>query len=416
MRGRLRAFGAIAAAATVAAVGIVGCADDGDGSGDEAASTTTESTGDPRLAPAAFATGVAEGWGIVGATDDHLVGLGGPAASDDRFGQVFDLATGSVVDVGPPEAVDDRPVQFDDAVFAAEAVVVSAFVYAPGFDPDTDIPPHDSGFVPPTEQLTYRLDPRTVTWEPLALPPGYEGRERRPLDLVPHGVDSAVGRFQVLGDDRAIFARATDDGWEQVGERLEDDLSWASFCATGPDLWQLVEGPAAHELRATALGSGTVRDVALPTRLTDEDWEATYLGCSADAVVIAVSDTFPRGGPPDGPGHLPPTVYSSPDGEDWTEAPDAFGTTSGLPQTASHGVGPGVVVTITTALGDGPPGHPAVLGPSGASAPLPGPDTGGSDALPAVYAPRGARPEVLVLDPATVDGDTVPIEVVAVPT
>ena len=116
MRGRAGLSVVVALGALAAAV--VGCTDDGD---DDAAprSTSTEEPGDPTQVPRAFVSGADGGWGVVGATDDVLVGLGGKAADDERFGQTFDLETGALADIPPPPFEEGREVEVERAAFGS---------------------------------------------------------------------------------------------------------------------------------------------------------------------------------------------------------------------------------------------------------------------------------------------------------
>lgn len=386
------------AAAAVLLGGAVGC---GGASGDDARSSTGPSgsgaagsagsapAGDPARLPLAFLGPGDDRWSLVGATDDVLVGLGGPLADEERAGQAFDLATGAVTDIPAPPFDDERPVTIDEVVFGAGHVIAAGFVYDRGFT-EEDIPP-DTGFTPPTELVTYRLDPVAGEWTRLALPEGEEAADRTTLfELHPAGPDGAAGSFG-HGSHVAVL-RGDDDGWRSVSR---DTTPWASgsFCATADDWWQLDEvDPDTAELSAISLADGAVRAVEAPGRVTDDRWDVRSLGCTADGVVLGVSSNRDE----------PAAVFVGTGDGAWTEVADPFGAPQVMVAVDGSSAGPSIVVDpgmTADGIGEEPVAHPVLIDTAGGSTPL-DPSRSVVGDLPWLprHLLRGATGEVLVVD------------------
>ncbi|HMJ78336.1 MAG TPA: hypothetical protein VK507_20305 [Iamia sp.] len=330
MRGRRRA--AVVVLVTVVAIGtaVAGCTDDGD---DEAEPATTEPVGDPTEVPVAFVSPT-NGWGVVGATDDLLVGLGGEAAEEaEVFGQTFDLETGALADIPAPPFDDERPVQIDTAVFGRTQVTVDAYVYGRGIDADTV--PVDSGYTPPTDLVSYRLDPVERTWARLTLPVGFEDVEMRALwEIHPTGDDGAAAYFRTHGEQGTL---ATIDGasdrWEVVADGLPDRIS-SYYCATDTEWWQVESDFDSGTVSVLSLDDGASRPVETPPLVADLSIGPT-IGCSAERATIAV-----HGGSPGSP----PALYVSRDDGTWDEPRDPFGVDDVFIEDVTGGGAAGPVV------------------------------------------------------------------------
>lgn len=352
MTGRARAAVVVAlASATLGA--ILGCTGDTDRA---APRSTTAPIGDPTQVPATFARQV-DGWEAIGATDDVLVGLGGPAAGDDRFGQAFDLETGALTDIPPPPFDDDREVQVELAAFGADQVVVGAFVYGPGIDPAEVDPTLGE---PPSELVTYRLDPIARAWTRLSLPGPYVGTHRlslRALEAV--GADGAVALLDGGISQEAVLAVLDGDEWVVTADDGFTDPLASDHCATATAFWQLhTSGGAVQELRPLSLTDGTRLPVRPPARLVDDSWELAAIGCTADAVVLALSDNREQR----------PAVYTSVDGTTWDEHPDPFGPGAGFLGGTVDGAE--AVVVHVGPMDPEPSGRPVVVTAAGDVVPL----------------------------------------------
>lgn len=358
---------AVALVALVAATA-VGCGAD-EATRPPAASTTGAAPGDPTEVPSAFALAGPDGWGLVGATDDLLVGLGGGAADEDRFGQTFDLETGAVADLPPPPFEEGREVVVDwmplgraTAAFGTGTVVVGAFAFEAGVDPDeVDITTGE----PPSTLLTYRLDPAAGTWTPLALPARYAGTPRLSLKaLAPTGDDGAVAVLDGGITQEALLVRLQGDAWVPVtGAGLADPLA-SETCATDTALWQLASDVADAELTALALDDGAPLPVSGPARLADGEWEVAHIGCTADAVVVALSGSSPEGGGE----RRPPAVLVSRDGTSWDELVDPYG--EGGDWVGGTTSGAAAVIVHAGGMEPAPSGQPIVVTSGAEAVPL----------------------------------------------
>ncbi|HEV7720294.1 MAG TPA: hypothetical protein VGO60_03375, partial [Iamia sp.] len=274
--------------------------------------------GDPTEVPVAFVSPT-DGWGVVGATDDLLVGLGGEAAEDaDVFGQTFDLETGALADIPAPPFDDERPVQIDTAVFGTTKVIVDAYVYGHGVDADTV--PVDSGYTPPTDLLSYRLDPVERTWARLTLPAGFEDVPQTSLwHIDPTGADSAAGYFRPSYEGAATLAviDGDDDGWRTVAGDLPNGFG-AEFCATDTTWWLLESEVTTASLLAVALADGRTRDVEIPPAVA-APMIGTRIACSAERVVLAAI----------GGRDSPPGLFVSREDGTWDVPPDPYDTGQG---------------------------------------------------------------------------------------
>ncbi len=244
------------------------------------------------------------------------MGLGGPAADDERIGQTFDLETGALTDIAVPPFEAGREVEVERAAFGAATVVVGAFAYGVGIDPDeVDI----TTGMPPSNLITYRLDPATGSWTDLALPPEYAQTSRlalKSLDVV--GSDGAVALLDGGISQEAVLATLDGDGWVVTGEDGFTDPFDSSYCATATTFWQLERTNGGERLVPISLDDGSVLPVTVPDALGDREWELSDIGCTADALVLMTSNPDER-----------PAVHVTTDGATWVERADPFGPGDG---------------------------------------------------------------------------------------
>lgn len=292
MRGRPWVL--VPAVMVVTAV-LAGCTDGGDGEAAPTTPTTAATSGDPGRAPVAFVSGGDGGWGLVGATHDHLVGLGGPAANGDRFGQSVDLTTGATRDLAPPPLAEGA-FELVDAAFGETGVVVAGWVRT------DDIPVESGGPIVPVPHATYRLDPGDGTWRGLTLPAPYRSGTSNPT-VEATGVDGAVlhqwvddqvrwGPALLALDDEAdtwrVVAPAPEGTEGEAPTPTYDGSIGSGTCATDAEWWELTGEGAGFLLTATDLDDGSTRQV--PLDATDTGTMALELGCSATHASVSMID------------------------------------------------------------------------------------------------------------------------------
>jgi hypothetical protein len=382
--------------------GAVGCTDDESPSSEPPPSSVADlGTG---RAPEVFGRAAPDGWSWVGATDDVLVGLGGSPDDVDGYGQVVDLATGTVLEIDPLPEVDGRPSEATAAAFRADDVVVT------GFLPPEHRFPESSDMLPDYEAVSFRLDPDDGSWHVLD---GLElglgtGREAR-LGLV--GDDALVARFPRGGYPPASErARLDGDRWEAVSGSTAEDEAQAGdpaqpACATAREAWEgvMAGDGASDRIAAIALDDGTERVVDVPG-FRSNSIHPPVLGCAADLVVV---------GQMDGPDAVEMLAATTDGGETWTdltarlpEGPIVLGE---MVSGGEHGL---LVHTRRAdpdmagdgAAGDGAAGGSLVVAADGTAALL---DGAADSTTPVVW--RGHTGDLLALEPATDPDDPITI-------
>jgi hypothetical protein len=321
----------VAGAGVVVALVLGGCGE----SQTEATRGQEGQEGRPGEVPSEFAVGSEGRWGFIGATSTHLVGL---ADSSDRFGQVVDLETGATTEIAPPPYDGGESVSPLAVVAGDDHVTITALALDPGVGDEGGPPVSGSGSAPPSTLLSYRLDPRTATWEVLDLPESLVGAQGWAFRaMAASGSDGAAAVFDLDDGGGRILAVLHGTAWEEIG-RLPAGRE-DQWCATDTEWWQLTAEdrpdeertaeapyPATVGLMAASLTDGEARDVAAPPVMTEFGGAGVRLACSGDAAFIGTSV-----------GGSTPTAVHTYDGQAWRTYDDPFGTQEILIATVANG-------------------------------------------------------------------------------
>jgi len=372
--GRSRCKTLVAGAGIVSALVLNGC-------GDAQTDITRGQAGAPGEVPSQFAAGSENRWGMIAATSTHLVGVGD---GSDRFGQAVDLETGEITDVVPP------PYEREDAlsplalVAGDDHVIITALALDPGVGEEGGPPVSGSGMAPPSTLLSYRLDPRTGTWDVLALPESLAGAEGWAFrTLAASGSDGAAAVFDLDDGGGRILAVLEDTVWREVARipaAREDQ-----WCATDTEWWQLTAEdrpeeeqtaeapyPSTISLMVASLETGEAREVDTPPVVTEHGGAGVELACSGDAAFVGT-----------GTGGSTPTAVHAFDGTAWQTHEDPFGTQQILISSVADGGAAGPVFEASVVDLSAEPGSiGATLAFDGAGEPqLVDGNTAGSDVV-----------------------------------